>query len=307
MPVYQDKRGRWHVAFMQGRRRVHRVCPEGTSKAKAVEWETQLRQQVFKIDRLGEIPDYSLGEAILRYLEEGPQTWRHDLESKARALGPWVVGKMLREAADVAEEYKRDTRDRHAAATINRRLALLRRVANLAYSEWQWLAEPVGMRIKLLRGEARRETYLSKAQIARLVKAIAHPQARAAVMIAAYAGLRSAEILALRPEDARGGTLHVTTGKTGRLRLVPVVSLLRPWLKLLPIGLHASTLSHAVARALPGVRFHDLRHSCASLLINAGVDLYTVGKILGHSQPNVTQRYAHLQLRTLKKAMNKLK
>jgi site-specific recombinase XerD len=57
---------------------------------------------------------------------------------------------------------------------------------------------------------------------------------------------------------------------------------------------------------MPGIRFHDLRHSCASLLINAGVDLYTVGRILGHSQPSVTQRYAHLQLGTLKKAMRKI-
>lgn len=55
------------------------------------------------------------------------------------------------------------------------------------------------------------------------------------------------------------------------------------------------------------VHWHDLRHSCASMLINAGVDLYTVGKILGHSSPVTTQRYAHLSQGTLQKAMRKLR
>jgi site-specific recombinase XerD len=55
------------------------------------------------------------------------------------------------------------------------------------------------------------------------------------------------------------------------------------------------------------VRWHDLRHSCASMLINAGVDLYTVGKILGHSTPQTTARYAHLSDARVKQAMRKLK
>jgi integrase len=55
------------------------------------------------------------------------------------------------------------------------------------------------------------------------------------------------------------------------------------------------------------VHFHDLRHSCASMLINEGVDLYTVGKILGHSSPQTTARYAHLSDASLQKAMRKLR
>ena len=58
---------------------------------------------------------------------------------------------------------------------------------------------------------------------------------------------------------------------------------------------------------MPHVRFHDLRHSTASMLINAGVDLYTVGAILGHAGPQTTARYAHLSQQTLKKAMGRLR
>lgn len=56
------------------------------------------------------------------------------------------------------------------------------------------------------------------------------------------------------------------------------------------------------ARNLAGsvdVRIHDLRHSFALFLVNAGRSLYEVQKILGHTQVKTTQRYAHLSQDTL--------
>lgn len=50
---------------------------------------------------------------------------------------------------------------------------------------------------------------------------------------------------------------------------------------------------------LPGLRLHDLRHACASFLVNSGVDLLTVGRILGHADYKSTMRYAHLAQDTL--------
>lgn len=54
------------------------------------------------------------------------------------------------------------------------------------------------------------------------------------------------------------------------------------------------------------VHYHDLRHSCASILISLGVDLHTVAKILGHTSINSTQRYAHLQMDPQRAALAKL-
>ncbi len=50
---------------------------------------------------------------------------------------------------------------------------------------------------------------------------------------------------------------------------------------------------------------HGLRHNFASSLVNNGADLYSVQKLLTHSSPEMTQRYAHLQMDTLKELLNK--
>jgi integrase len=55
---------------------------------------------------------------------------------------------------------------------------------------------------------------------------------------------------------------------------------------------------------LERVRIHDLRHQYAPFLVNAGHSLYDVQKILGHTDPAVTQRYAHLSSAALQAAAN---
>ena len=65
-------------------------------------------------------------------------------------------------------------------------------------------------------------------------------------------------------------------------------------------------LSWDTARKRAGlaeVRMHDLRHSFASNLVNAGQSIYVVGKLLGHSQVKTTQRYAHLSDATMHAAV----
>jgi integrase len=59
-------------------------------------------------------------------------------------------------------------------------------------------------------------------------------------------------------------------------------------------------------RKLAGVniRIHDLRHGFASMLVSGGRSLYEVQQILGHSDPKVTMRYAHLSSATLQAAAN---
>ena len=81
-------------------------------------------------------------------------------------------------------------------------------------------------------------------------------------------------------------------------------------LRHLPLTINRSTLQKDIARAkaalgLTGkVTFHDMRHSAASEMINAGVDLFTVGQVLGHRDPRSTKRYSHLTAERLAGAVN---
>ncbi len=75
--------------------------------------------------------------------------------------------------------------------------------------------------------------------------------------------------------------------KTGK----PIKSVDRAW---------ASLRNQA---GLPRLRIHDCRHVFASTLISAGRTLFEVQQVLGHSSPNVTQRYAHLSTATLQAAV----
>ncbi|MFA9218129.1 MAG: tyrosine-type recombinase/integrase [Sphingomonadaceae bacterium] len=61
-----------------------------------------------------------------------------------------------------------------------------------------------------------------------------------------------------------------------------------------------------VKAGMQHVNFHDLRHSCASIMLSLGVGLYTISKILGHANIQTTQRYAHLQLDAQRAALGKL-
>jgi len=108
-----------------------------------------------------------------------------------------------------------------SAATINRRLAILRRVANLAH-EWGWLPSPLGPRIKLLPGEKARHVYLSPDQVERLAAACSNPACALAIRLSARTGLRETEVL--RAATIRDGCIAVAAedAKSGRPRLVPV-------------------------------------------------------------------------------------
>ena len=82
-----------------------------------------------------------------------------------------------------------------------------------------------------------------------------------------------------------GNRLILADTKNGDMRAVPVHPRIRSCLPYLPITINRSTLQKDIARAkdcaqISGVRFHDLRHSAASEMVNAGVDLFTVGTVL---------------------------
>lgn len=139
------------------------------------------------------------------------------------------------------------------------------------------------------------------------------------VLIAANTGLRRGELLQLRWRDVNLEQPMLTVrgegAKTGQTRHVPLnseaLSVLNAWKPTADCDSNWCVFSHSdcstpivaikrtwnnvlKAAAVSSFRFHDLRHTFASKLVMAGVDLNTVRELLGHKSIAMTLRYAHL-------------
>lgn len=301
---------------MHRRRRTHRVCPKGTTLEQARRFEAKLRQDLFRVIDLGEAPDVSLSKALARYVDE--EVSRHKAAKitaqKVQHMQPLIAGRALSEIVAVAAKLVESERGRRKPGTTNRKLAILKRVATLSYKKWGWLKEPLGDKIALLPGEVARQTYLDAAQVRELHAACKHQSTKDAVLIAAYTGLRLSELWSITADMVRDNAVYLPDSKSGAPRAVPIIGKIRPavrrWVTTERVPQDTFYFRFIAARKAAGfehVTFHDLRHSCASMLVNAGVDLFVIGQILGHARPATTQRYSHLALETKRRAMGKLR
>lgn len=132
------------------------------------------------------------------------------------------------------------------------------------------------------------------------------------VLTALHTGARRGELFKLRWSDVdlKGKHPQVTvlggTAKSGKTRHIPLnataVAALAQWRKQNPeaakvFGLVDSKKAWAnllTAAGIKDFRFHDLRHTFASKLVQRGVPLNTVRDLLGHADIKMTLRYAHL-------------
>ncbi len=166
--------------------------------------------------------------------------------------------------------------------------------------------------------EARRERFLSSAELARLgdvLRQVEAEQSEPASVVPALrllilTGARRGEVLGLRWADVdfEGHLLRLRDSKSGAkvIRLnAPAPELLSRlerrgvWVFPTEDGSRPIWLSSAWARIrrcaqLDDLRIHDLRHAFASVGVNAGMGLPVIGALLGHRKPGTTARYAHL-------------
>lgn len=315
MPTRKDSEGRWHVEVCVSRRRVHRRLSAGATARDAKQLEAELvralRQQTTA--RQPSVPgDPLLTDLMAEYTERHA----HHLRSPSTAqyhgyrIARWIDGKRASDARTVAAGIVRDMRGAYAVGTINRSIGTLKRALTMA---WEQGSTPVdyGAQIKRLPENNQRTTYLSVEQVKRLADH-ASEAVRAAIWIALFTGCRRGEIAKIKREHVGEHAIRLPAGntKTLRYREVPIAPALRPWLRFLPLSISARGIESGFRNArdaagMPAVRFHDLRHSCATILLSSGTDLYTIAKILGHSSVKVTERYAHAQIEAQQAALDR--
>lgn len=308
MSIWTDSEGRLHAAVMVGGKRIHRRLPQGSSKGDAKALEAELRRAAGR--REVNIPgDPSLPDVMALYMAHA-KTLRSPKTAEHHALraGQWLIGKRASEAPAAAQQMIEDMRPHYKPATINRSLGAIKKALTLAHQK-NLTPTDYGDKIKRLPENNARHQYLSIDQVKTLASA-ASEQTRAAIWIALLTGCRRGEILKLTQDDIKGKMLRIQAGntKTLRVRTIPIIPALRPWLKYLPLEINFEGLKTGFRRAREAVgmddfNFHDLRHSCASLLINMGTPLEVVRDILGHTSVKTTERYAHLSVDRQKEAL----
>jgi len=221
----------------------------------------------------------------------------------------------------------------HIPVQANRMLATLSAVLN--YAERLELRPQGSNPCRFIERypEKRRERFMTTEELQRLGEVLAeaersnseHPSAILAVRLLALTGMRKGEVQQLRWQDVdpERGFAFLPDSKTGRkavplsqaaLDLINEADRLEGNPYVCPgdrPGAHFVGLQKMWERVrskakLGSLRLHDLRHTFASHGAAIGLDLFHIGKVLGHSQTRTTQRYAHLASHPLQEAANRI-
>ncbi len=311
----------FYARLQVGGRQVWRKA--GSTRAEAVEFVAKVRRDVFEETVLGvrpitEVTFEKFAEEYLGIIERthSPTTLR-SLRNKINNtvsphFGTRTVSSIQRE--DVERFIIRRASSK-SIATRNRDLSLLSAMFKKAAALGYCRENPV-------RGFARPSEplrpvpFVDLAGQARLL-AECHAEIRPLVLVALYTGLRLSELLRLewRDVDAVRGSLTVRVSKNGKPRDIPLTGATCAELERLRDGRtiplnapdrvfawipesfpanHRKLYDDAVKAAeLPHLRFHDLRHLCATNLVRAGTPLPDVGRMLGHKTLAMVLRYGH--------------
>jgi integrase len=298
--------------------------PEARTKYKAQEAERKIRDEIFE-GRYGKAQSRKtlkefFEETYLPWAKTNKRSWKSD-ESRIKPILAQFGGKKLTDITSFLVEKYKITRSKtltrggttRAKATINRELALLSRLFTLAIRNKCASKNPVA-EVGLFKGLTSRTRYLLPEEEASLIGAVAgHTHLRLVILIALHTGMRRGEILKLKKKDVDfyRGEIHVTQTKTDEDRTVPMNDTLRlelsshiashesEYLFMNPqtgkpvVSIQRAFEAARLEAGLEDFRFHDLRHTAATRMAEAGVDVFTISAILGHKDIKTTARYAH--------------
>ena len=273
-------------------------------------------------------------EKYIPHVKSYKRSWKTDFSMIRNHLVPQIGQKSIRYLSppDVAIFVDHMKQEGYAIGTINRALVLLRYGFELAirWKEPGVEVNPV-KEIKNIKDDNKLERYLCGKQAKVLMQAVAqssNAMLQHIVLFLIYTGARKNEVLQACWQDVdwQKSSWRIPKTKSGKVRHVPLsrgalelLNKLQNQVKLEHMGKRAifanpetgkpfisffySWNSARVRAGMPEFRIHDLRHSFASYLVNAGRSLYEVQELLGHADIKTTSRYAHLSRERLAQAV----
>jgi integrase len=265
----------------------------------------------------------------LSYCRPRKKSWRDDFKlfnGRVRdRFGSIPLDEITRHAI---QEYHGELRESLSPASCDHVLQLISRCMGLAVS-WGIISESPAKGIKKFNVDNSRTEYLSPSQLETLIQTLDRTEPRIpslAIKLLIFTGARVGEALHAKWSDidlpAKTWTIQAVNSKSRRVRTIPLsdqaLSILdelssisgpiyvftssRTSGRLTTIDKHWQKVRKAAN--LENYVLHSLRHTYASALTQSGESLYTVQKILGHSDPKLTQRYSHLSSSVLQDAAN---
>lgn len=316
MRLYQKKpSGVYYVEFERGRARSLNT----KSKEEAKRLFAEVRRQ-YLAGKLSEIRGeclVTLGEFVAEY-----RKWAASARERKTFLADMLALKQLAAVAGESTRLDRLTlkhsdmiisacRKRGCRpGTINAYLRHLRSVASKMV-EWKYVQASPFRGVREVQREQKAPSYILSGEVSSFLASVPDIDERRILAAYIYSGRRRSELLALKWRDVAMDReeYYISKSKAHLSRWYPMHPLFRAILEAIGPGdqdarifsrwSHPDSITHlaqaAMKRAgLPGLSLHKLRHTFAVLLVDQGVDLNTIGALLGHSDKRATEIYAHV-------------
>lgn len=335
MGLYKNGKLWWFSITVNGKRIFKSTGTE--NKKLAVNIYAKVKTQIVegKWFEVCEAKLHTFDELMERYLSDhskinkAPKSYENDknyIRHMAKIFSGLTLDKIT---PKLISEYKNKRFTEGAKpATLQKELICLSHAFNLAIKEWEWTTVNPVQKVKIPNPHNEIDRWLTFEEQERLLKACHDRQwLKEVIVFALNTGMRQGEIVNLMWSDVdlfrKTAILHKTKNK--EKRTVPlnqtVIDMLKDKSKVVSIkgcvftqnGTKSTKreiqrqFSTALKRAkIDNFRFHDLRHTFATRLAQASIDIYTIAKLLGHKDIRMTQRYAHHCPESLRSGVNVL-
>jgi integrase len=314
MAVYRDKiKDRYIFDFkkrIHGKQfRIKKTLPKGWSKTEAEQFGLKEEARIYGIAS-GVIKEAPLiSEAVLYYLQHHAiqlKTYRN-LVGEFQLLESFFEGRRLDELDVVCAEYtKYALENKLSNRTIQARVGYLCTASKKAWKMKKGFydKDPTTHVVKT-KVNNQSQLYYTKTQVIQLARSTNDKIARRAILIGYYTGMRLEEICSA---EVVHDHFLLKTSKNERPRNVPIHRKIK-YISRNPVVMNRNRIQNVMKvikkkLGLEDYCFHTLRHTAASAMVQNKVDLYTVGRVLGHKNLISTTRYAHLATENLADALS---
>jgi integrase len=312
MGIYA-RNGKYFIDYrFQGRRIRECVGPNKkmAEQALAIK-QAEIAQGRFQIKAQHHLSFRDFAATYLDFARTEKRSWERD-KSILTNLLPFFGHRNLGDITSfLIENYKQQRVAKVKPATVNREIALLKHMFNMAIRWGKADANPM-KDVRLFREDNIQERVLSQDEITRILDSCSDYY-RPVVLTALHTGMRKNEIHTLKwsQVDLEQRVITVLFSKNGRIRKIPINGTLLALFQQMktrasseyvfiypnskgPVPDSRTAWLNALKKSgIPHCRFHDLRHTFATHLVAAGVDLVTVKELMGHQNILMTTRYAH--------------